>query len=457
MTTAVPSSADVVVIGASLAGLFAAAAAAGSGRSVVLLERDDLPDEAVPRPGVPQGRQPHVLLHRGLLAMGELLPGIRTDLVAAGGVPVDTGMLAWLDPRGWSVHEPGLEVVSATRPLVEHVVRQRVLALPGVRIVDRSRVRSVARTAGAWSVTVLGQDGESRWHTGIVVDASGRSSRLPVWLEELHVRPATVTELDAGVGYASRRYQGGPDPRELAGVVVAATPGSPRGGLALPVEGGGWLIGAVGLGEHRPPRDAAGFDDFLHAMRDPVLADLAAGADSAGPVAVHRQTENRRRAYHLVPHWPDDLVPLGDSFCAFNPVYGQDITVAAREAVLLHRSLSSDSRPGRTSRLLRDFAVETLLPWSMATGADAQLAGTAERLGPMSGVQAALRWWVGEVARLAVHGDRRAGRAINRTFHLMGSPLDLLHPALAANALRTRLIGAPANPRPAAVRALATP
>src|SRR5664279_4310552 len=48
----------VVIIGASTTGLFAAAAVAGPGRTVTVLERDDLPSGPVPRPGVPQGRQP---------------------------------------------------------------------------------------------------------------------------------------------------------------------------------------------------------------------------------------------------------------------------------------------------------------------------------------------------------------------------------------------------------------
>jgi cation diffusion facilitator CzcD-associated flavoprotein CzcO len=51
---------DVVIIGASLAGLFAAAAAATAGARTMIIERDVLPDQPVPRKGVPQGRQPHV-------------------------------------------------------------------------------------------------------------------------------------------------------------------------------------------------------------------------------------------------------------------------------------------------------------------------------------------------------------------------------------------------------------
>jgi len=76
----------VVVIGASLAGLFAAAAAAASGAETMIIERDVLPNEPSSRKGVPQDRQPHVLLHRGLLAAEELLPGLREDLIRHGAV-----------------------------------------------------------------------------------------------------------------------------------------------------------------------------------------------------------------------------------------------------------------------------------------------------------------------------------------------------------------------------------
>ena len=97
----------MVIIGASLAGLFAAAAAAASGSRTMIIERDVLPDSPVARKGVPQGRQPHVLLHRGLLAAEKLIPGIREDLLSHGAVPFDTGttglagrvrMAAHLDP-----------------------------------------------------------------------------------------------------------------------------------------------------------------------------------------------------------------------------------------------------------------------------------------------------------------------------------------------------------------------
>ena len=51
-----------VVLGASMGGLLAARVLAEFYRSVTVVERDLLPDSPVNRRGVPQGKQPHILL-----------------------------------------------------------------------------------------------------------------------------------------------------------------------------------------------------------------------------------------------------------------------------------------------------------------------------------------------------------------------------------------------------------
>ena len=139
----------VVIIGASTTGLFAAAAAAGSGRSVTVLDRDDLPSEPVARPGVPQGRQPHVFLHRGLLAAEQLLPGFREDLLAVGAVAFDTAEMAWLGEQGWANRTSrAFEVLSTSRPLLETTLRRRVVELPDVQIVGGRPGRRAGRPSG---------------------------------------------------------------------------------------------------------------------------------------------------------------------------------------------------------------------------------------------------------------------------------------------------------------------
>ena len=64
-----------VVVGASMAGLLAARVLTEHVDQVVVLDRDTLPDDAVPRGGAPQSAHPHALLARGRRGLEELFPG----------------------------------------------------------------------------------------------------------------------------------------------------------------------------------------------------------------------------------------------------------------------------------------------------------------------------------------------------------------------------------------------
>src|SRR5450631_1349472 len=266
----------VVIIGASLAGAFAAAAACGPGRSVTVLERDVLPlTGPSPRSGVPQGRQPHGILHRGLLAVEQLLPGLSAEMLEAGAVAFDTGDFAWLGEFGWN---PGgsrqSEVFSASRPLFEHLVLRRVRAMPGVELREHVRGESVRRSGPGGPPWLLDLNYGSTQAADLVVDAPGRAWRLPLWLTTAGVSPARTSEVDARLGYATREYAVRSEHVKPAGIVLQQTPQTLTGGIALPVEGGRWLVGAVGSGERRPPRDAAGFSDFLEGLPDTALSEI---------------------------------------------------------------------------------------------------------------------------------------------------------------------------------------
>ena len=75
-----------IVIGAGVSGLSAANALADHFEEVIVLERDELPYGATPRPGAPQGKQAHGLLGGAMKALEELFPGFARDLVQAGAV-----------------------------------------------------------------------------------------------------------------------------------------------------------------------------------------------------------------------------------------------------------------------------------------------------------------------------------------------------------------------------------
>jgi hypothetical protein len=70
-----------------MSGLLAARVLAEAYERVTVVDRDQLPEPAVGRKGVPQGRHAHGRLPRGAQILEELFPDILAGL-AAGGVPV---------------------------------------------------------------------------------------------------------------------------------------------------------------------------------------------------------------------------------------------------------------------------------------------------------------------------------------------------------------------------------
>ena len=73
-----------VVLGASMGGLFAARVLSEHYDRVTVVERDELTDVPASRRGVPQSRQPHVLLARCGEIAEELFPGLLEEMITAG-------------------------------------------------------------------------------------------------------------------------------------------------------------------------------------------------------------------------------------------------------------------------------------------------------------------------------------------------------------------------------------
>lgn len=437
----------IVVLGGSVAGCFAAAALAGDGREVLVLERDELTGRPQPRKGVPQGGQPHVFLLRGLREAEGLLPGLTDQLRRAGAVPVDTGGLPWLSEWGWLPPGPPIEILSMSRPLLEQHVREMATALPGVTLRDRSDVREVRRHGDSWGVA-LADGGEV--HADVVVDATGRSSRLVGWLEHEGLPRPTESIVDAQLGYATRVFAGAVP--GLPGIIVPIDSRSLSGGMALPIEGDRWLLAAIGCGDRRPPRDEAGHLAALEALGDPVIAELARDLEPCGDVAVHRRTDNRRLHWEQLAALPPGLLVVGDALCAFNPAYGQGVTVAAMQGGVLRRHAGSITAGVSLRPLQRRLAACTRLPWLVAAGGDAHLRTTT---GTGTSAERMVDAWGRRLTRAAAAGDASALDALSRAYHLIAPPSTLVRPRVVVAGLRAGR-GRSAPPRPAALDVVPT-
>jgi hypothetical protein len=80
---------SAVICGASMGGLLAARALSDFYGSITIVERDVLPEAAVQRRGVSQGRHLHALLSRGSVVLAELFPGLFDELLASGANVID--------------------------------------------------------------------------------------------------------------------------------------------------------------------------------------------------------------------------------------------------------------------------------------------------------------------------------------------------------------------------------
>ena len=140
------------------------------------------------------------------------------------------------------------------------------------------------------------------------------------------------------------------------------------------LEGGRHMLTLGGiLGDH-PPTDPAGFEAFAASLPFLDIAEAIAGAQPLdNPVAFGFPATVRRRYEHL-QRFPEGLLVLGDAVCSFNPVYGQGITVAANQALVLRRLLARSTKPA-PSQYFRAIAKTINPPWDFAVGADLAMPG----------------------------------------------------------------------------------
>ena len=384
-------SSHAIVIGGSMAGLLAARVLSDHFDQVTIVERDRLPDGPAFRPGVPQSRHAHALLTGCLHLLEQLFPGLGAELDASGAVSGEVpGGALWLTSAGWCRRfRPGLPGLCLSRELLEWHVRRRLMDREGtVRFREEAEVTGLLPSQDRKAVVGVRLRPRGRGHLSavdmeelraeLVIDASGRSSQTPSWLEALGYPAPQETHINSFLGYASRYYaRPHCSQRDWKVMYIMAAPGAPRGGLILPIEGDRWLVTLAGYGEDYPPTDEDGFLAFARSLRSQVLYEAIKDAEPLSGITGNRHSENRLRHYERVPRRPEGLLVLGDAACAFNPVYGQGMTMAACAATVLDDCLwEQDGRcpsgelKGLAKRFQRRLARSQATAWLMATGED---------------------------------------------------------------------------------------
>ena len=433
-----------IVIGASMGGLLAARVLSAHFDRVTVLDRDMLPAPGRNRPGVPQGRHGHGLLASGLRGLTSLFPSLEAELLRAGAVSGDViGNVRWFQHGYYKARfTSGLNGLLMSRPLLEGTVRQQVLRIPNVRIFDRTRVLGLLSQGEAVTgvrVQFIGE--EPRALSGeLVVDAAGRASRSPDWLEDLGYRRPDVEKVNPGIGYTTRMFRRRPE--DLGGDVgVIATPTPPyqrRYGFILATEGDRWTVSLGGYAGDHAPVEPDGFVAFARSLPRPDIYEVVSRAEPLTDAAYYPFPASVRHRYERLTRFPAGYLVIGDAMCSFNPLYGQGMSVATLEALALESCLEgAASVAGLWRRYFAAAAHVIDAPWMIAVGGDFAFRGvTGAR---PRGVDLVNRY-LSSVHR-AASVDRVVCRAFFDVANLLAPAHRLFRPSVVARVARASLFG----------------
>jgi 2-polyprenyl-6-methoxyphenol hydroxylase-like FAD-dependent oxidoreductase len=371
---------QAVVIGAGMAGLAAAGTLSNHFERVLVLDRDDLPPDAVHRSGTPQSRHVHGLLSGGLRALNEMFPGFTSRLASAGGVEIDFPLDMWVERGGFSPfprRKLNIMTYCASRPLIEFTTRQLVEQQPNILFRQGCRVHEILATRDAAIVTGVRcetANGRSEMiPADLVIDASGRGTLTLELLKSIGRSVPEETSIGMDIGYSTGTFEIPDDSgRNWKGVAtVPHAPQSSRGAVMLPREGKQWTLTLYGMHDDKPPGDWDGFLSYAKSLRTQTVYNAISIARRIGEIHRFALPASVLRHFERLGDFPRGLIPIGDAICRFNPVFGQGMSVAAIEAAHLNRLLSAragDSEP--LAGLARSYfdVVQDLIktPWSAA-------------------------------------------------------------------------------------------
>src|SRR6201999_3767447 len=220
-----------------------------------------------------------------------------------------------------------LSLVLSSRPFLEDRLRQRVAALPNVKITDATEAVRLGhaqrdeRITGVMVASAAVAGSPRLVEADLVVDATGRAGRSATWLSELgYPRPAE-TKVHVDVAYASRHYRMQPDATPADKVIlVGPRPDSPRGMSLVAQENGLWVLSLYGYGkEHHPPTEQAGFDAFAQRISPPDAWSALQEAEPTDGISGYKFPATVQRHYYKSRRLPDGLVVLGEGIGSSNP------------------------------------------------------------------------------------------------------------------------------------------
>lgn len=321
----------IVVLGGGVVGLATGMLLARQGHRVTVLEHDGEPVPGSPeeawqaweRRGVAQFRQPHFMQAGGRQILDRHLPDVKEALLRAGGLTLDlcARILPTISDRAPRAGDERFVTVTGRRPTIEYA-----FASAAERLVTVVRGASVAglltgpsAAPGIPHVAGVRTTGGREIAADLVVDATGRRSKLPEWLEAIGARRPIEEAEESGFLYYTRFF------RSETGEVPAFR--------------SGFLTNYHSYSILTLPGDPS-----LKALRDPerwtaliatgpLHAHLLDGEPITGVLPMGGVTDRYRRFVVDGAPVATGVVAVGDAWACTNPVGGRGMTIGLTHAV----------------------------------------------------------------------------------------------------------------------------
>jgi 2-polyprenyl-6-methoxyphenol hydroxylase-like FAD-dependent oxidoreductase len=224
-------------------------------------------------------------------------------------------------------------------------------------------------------------------------------------------------------------------------VINGRAPHNPRAGLLLSVEDNLWHVTLGRMAGDTAPSDDAGFLQWARELADPSIYEAIRVATPVSPIRGYRTRTNRLRRFERLRRRPSGFVVTGDAVCAFNPIYGQGITVAAMDALVLAAALNRHDggrSAGFEQTFQADLARGVAAPWFVATSEDLRWPGI-ELTGARPGLAMSIgRRYMDRLLRAAVHDPDLTAAYLDIIF-MIAPPNSAFAPWILARVARSML------------------
>lgn len=373
--------AQVVIAGGGMVGLGLGMLLAKDGHDVVQLERDPQPPpddvdeawESWERRGVGQFRLGHAFLARWRTIVEAELPEVVPALEKAGALRTNPVLGAPEQFHGGA--RPGderFEMVTGRRVVVEKCVAELAEATAGLTVrrgvvvsglsTGPSAIPGVPHVAG-----VRTQDGEEI-RADVVVDASGRRSALPGWLEAAGARPPVEDLEDSGFVYYGRHF------RSADGALPVALGGAVQNygsisSLTLPADNGYWTVILAARADDAALRRIKDVDSWERVVRSlPTVAHWLDGEPVEDRIVMMAKIEDRIRHLRLDGGpLATGLLVTADAWACTNPSLGRGVSIGTMHALVARDALRQAEDPAELAEAYATGTAELVEPWYRST------------------------------------------------------------------------------------------